>query len=139
MGFSRFISLALAASTVACGGYSPTSPTGGGQMATPPPPGTVAVNIQDFSFSPAAVSVKVGTTVQWTNRGPSAHTTTSDGGVWNSGNLAGPTSTGGYAGGASPGGTFSFKFTTAGTFPYHCSLHPPSVYPGFTGTVTVTP
>lgn len=108
-------------------------------MSNPPPPGVVAVNIQDFSFSPASVMVKLGTTVRWTNRGPAAHTTTSDAGVWNSGTLNAPTSTGGYAGGGSPGGIFDFKFTAAGTFTYHCSLHPPSVYPGFTGTVTVTP
>jgi hypothetical protein len=28
---------------------------------------------------------------------------------------------------------------TPGTFGYHCALHPPSMYPGFIGTVTVTP
>ena len=139
MSFMRVFSLGLVASTLACGGSTPTSPTGGGQGSNPPPPGSVAVNIQDFSFSPASVTVKVGTTVQWTNRGPSAHTTTSDGGVWNSGNLAGPSAGGGYGDGGSPGGTFRFKFTTAGSFTYHCSLHPPSAYPGFTGTVTVTP
>ena len=138
MSFMRVFSLGLVATTLACGGYTPTSPMGGGQGSNPPPPGAVPVNIQDLSFSPASVTIKVGTTVQWSNRGPSAHTTTSDAGVWNSGNLVGPTGTGGYAGGSS-GGTFSFTFTTEGTFGYHCSLHPPSAYPGFTGTVTVTP
>jgi plastocyanin len=115
----------------ACGGSS--TPTG----TTPPPPtGSVTtITIKDFAFSPAAVTVKAGTTVQWANAGPSAHTTTSDAGVWGSSLLSPP----GGAGGGSAGGTFSFTFTQAGTFPYHCSNHPPSLYPGFTGTITVTP
>ena len=37
------------------------------------------------------------------------------------------------------GQTFQFTFNTPGTFPYHCSIHPPSAFPGFIGTITVTP
>ena len=135
----RVVSFLLAA--IACGGYSaPTTPSGGGQVSNPPPPGSVSVNIQDFSFSPAAVTIKAGTTVHWANRGPSAHTTTSDNGTWDSGSLAGPSASGGaYGGNGSPGGSFDFTFTQAGTFSYHCSLHPPSTFPNFTGTVIVTP
>ena len=141
MSTPRIVSFLLAASVVACGGYSaPTTPSGGGQVSNPPPPGAVSVSIQNFSFSPAAVTIKAGTTVHWTNRGPSAHTTTSDNGTWDSGSLAGPsTGGGGYGGNGSPGGSFDFTFTQAGTFSYHCSLHPPSMFPNFTGTVTVTP
>jgi len=98
----------------------------------------VGVTIQDFSFSPAVVTVKVGTTVKWTNNGPSAHTTTSNTGTWASGQLSSPTSGGGYGGG-SPGATYQYTFMAAGTYAYHCSNHPPSTYPGFTGTITVTP
>jgi plastocyanin len=105
----------------------------------PPPGGSVAgVTIQDFSFSPAAVTVKVGTTVTWTNNGPAAHSATSNTGTWDSGLLSGPTSGGAYGGG-SAGGTYQYTFTAAGTYAYHCYLHPPSTYPGFTGTITVTP
>ena len=105
----------------------------------PPPSGSVVgVTIQDFSFSPAAVTVKVGTTVKWSNNGPSAHTVTSNIGTWDSGQLSGPTSGGGYGGG-SAGATYQYTFTAAGTYAYHCSNHPPSVYPSFTGTITVTP
>jgi plastocyanin len=137
MYLSRVIPLALVATTLACGGYSaPTGPTGG--MSSPPPSGSVAVSIQDFSFSPASITIKAGTTVRWTNQGPSAHTTTSDAAVWSSPTLGAPMSSGGYAGGGTSGGTFDFRFTQPGTFPYHCSLHPPSLYPGFTGMVTVT-
>ncbi|HVH69231.1 MAG TPA: plastocyanin/azurin family copper-binding protein [Gemmatimonadales bacterium] len=97
------------------------------------------VTIQDFSFSPAVLSVKVGTTVTWANNGPSAHTTTSDGGAWDSATLSAPSGGGAYGGG-SAGGTYSFTFTTAGTYPYHCAIHPPSIpmYAGFRGTITVT-
>ncbi len=107
-------------------------------MPTQPPAGTVSVTIRDFTFSPATVTIKAGTTVRWTNDGPSAHTTTSDGGAWDSGSLSPPSGGGGYGGGGSAGGTFDFTFMQPGSFPYHCSIHPPSSYPGFTGTVTVT-
>ena len=105
----------------------------------PLPAGSADVTIQDFTFSPASVSIKVGATVRSTNRGPSPHTTTSDNGVWNSGQLNPPSGGGGYGGGGAAGGTLQMTFTTAGTYGYHCTIHPPSVYPGFTGTVIVNP
>ena len=71
------VALILAASLSGCGGYSaPTAPTGSGQMSNPPPPGSMTVTIQDFSFSPATLTIKAGTIVHWKNNGPSAHTTT---------------------------------------------------------------
>lgn len=122
----------LAACVAACGSSS-TGPGGGGPTPTGP-----AVSIQNFAFAPSMVTVKVGQTVTWTNTGPSTHTATSDSLVWDSGNLSPPSGGGGYGGG-SPGGTFAFTFTKAGTYTYHCTIHPPSMYPSFTGTVTVTP
>jgi plastocyanin len=112
-------------------------------MSNPAPSDTVAVTIQDFTFSPAVLTIKAGTSVRWTNNGPSAHTTTSDTGVWDSGVLSAPGSAGGMSGGMSGGGgsagnTFDFTFTQPGTYQYHCTLHPPSLYPGFIGSVTVT-
>jgi plastocyanin len=97
------------------------------------------VTIQDFSFTPSAVMVKAGTIVTWVNDGPSAHTTTSDGAVWDSGTLSPPSGGGAYGGGTA-GGTYQVTFNTPGTYPYHCKLHPPSVaaYASFTGTITVT-
>ena len=70
-----------------------------------------SVTIADFMFTPASVTVNVGDTVTWSNSGPAAHTTTADGGAWDSGRLA-------------AGGTFAQTFRTAGTFAYHCSIHP---------------
>jgi len=120
-----FIGGLVAVATLAACSSSPTSPssstpTGGGMT------GGTTVSIRDFVFSPSTISVKVGTTVTWTNNGPSAHTTTSDASVWDSGTLG-------------AGGTFQHTFMQTGTFGYHCTIHPPSLYPGFTGTVTVTP
>jgi len=122
-----FIGGLLVAAALAACSSSPTSPssstpTGGGMT------GGTTVSISDFVFSPSTISVKVGTTVTWTNNGPSAHTTTSDGGVWDSGTLG-------------AGVTFQHTFMQTGTFGYHCTIHPPTLaqYRGFVGTVTVTP
>ena len=102
------------------------------------PSGTMAatrnVSIVDFAFDPAAMQVRLGTTVQWTNNGQFLHTSTSDDaahqnpqgfpgpGWWNSGNLV--------AGGV---GTFSWDFTAAGGFTYYCQRHPATM----TGRVNV--
>jgi plastocyanin len=69
-----------------------------------------AVTIQNFAFNPTPLNVAVGTTVTWTNSDGAAHTTTSDAGTWDSGAL-------------SNGGKFSFTFTQAGTYTYHCAIH----------------
>jgi plastocyanin len=120
----------------ACSGSASTGVMAG-PPPPPPPPGTVDVTIKDFSFVPAAVTIKVGQTVRWTNTGPSAHTSTSDTGVWDSKTIAAPGN--GYGGnGTSEGGTFQVTFMQPGTFGYHCTIHPPSMYPSFVGTVTVT-
>ena len=67
---------ALLLVSAACGSSTGLSLSGGGG-GNMPSGSVVAVIIKDFSFSPAAVTVKVGTTVKWTNNGPSAHTATS--------------------------------------------------------------
>ena len=87
---------------------------------TPVAAETVSVAIRDFAFSPATISVPVGTTVTWTNEDSEQHTATSTSGVWDSGIL-------------DTGGTFSFTFNTPGSFPYWCALHP-----SMRGTVVVT-
>jgi plastocyanin len=73
-----------------------------------------------FSFSPSAMTIKVGTTVTWTNKSSAPHTVTSDTGAFN-GSLG------------ESGATFKFTFTRAGTFSYHCSIHP-----YMKATITVT-
>ncbi len=78
---------------------------------TPPPAANYSVTISGFAFSPATLTVSAGATVTWTNKDSVAHTVTSDTGAFDSGNIA-------------PNATFSYKFTTAGTFSYHCAIHP---------------
>jgi plastocyanin len=87
------------------------------------PQTTNKVTIQNFAFSPASITVKAGTTVTWTNNDSAAHTVTE-----NDGKSGGPAS-----GDVNPGSTYSFTFKTAGTYQYHCAIHP-----SMTGTVVVT-
>ena len=114
------------------------------------------IDIHDFYYSPAAVTVRAGTTIEWVNRGPSAHTSTSDDGVWDSGSIAAPATGGGgtpppgtpppgmpppnpYARSLHAAGTsFSTILNTPGVYGFHCSLHPPATNPAFVGTITVT-
>jgi len=80
-----------------------------------------AVTIKDYAFSPAEIKVKVGTKVTWTNQDSVRHTVTADESEGPKSELFGK------------GETYSFTFTKAGTFAYHCEAHPQ-----MHGTVTVT-
>lgn len=94
---------------------------------TPSPPPAVAVTIQNFAFVPASVTVPKGTTVTWTNQDPAPHTIVNDAtSTIAPGQLFSSPSFG-------KGQTFSFTFNDAGTFAYHCGIHP-----SMHGTVTVT-
>lgn len=75
------------------------------------PETTRGVLIVLFAFRPSTVTVSVGDTVTWINAAFIPHTTTSDTGLWASGRL-------------NRLGRFSFTFTKAGTYTYHCSIHP---------------
>lgn len=86
------------------------------------PQATSSVTIQNFAFSPAAITVKKGTTVTWTNQDSTEHTVTETDGQ-----------TGPQSGSLGNGKTYTFAYNTAGTFHYHCSIHSE-----MTGTVTVT-
>jgi predicted lipoprotein with Yx(FWY)xxD motif len=73
---------------------------------------TVQVTIQNAAFSPQTITVAPGTTVIWTNKDSFDHTVTSDTNAWpDSGNLA-------------TNRTFSHTFANAGTYTYHCAIHP---------------
>jgi plastocyanin len=84
-----------------------------------PKPETMEVKIDNFTFGPAALTVMVGTTITWTNRDDIPHTVVSTDKVFKSKVL-------------DTDEKFSFTFSTPGTFPYFCSIHPK-----MTGTVVV--
>jgi plastocyanin len=86
----------------------------------PPPVMTASISAVDFGFRPATVTVRAGTRITFTNRGAATHTFTANAGLFNSGDVA-------------SGQSYSFTFMAAGTYVYHCQIHPM-----MTGTVTVT-
>jgi plastocyanin len=80
-----------------------------------------SVMIMDYAFTPADLTIPVGTTVVWTNMDAAPHNVVStDGGPLESDTLQ-------------TGDTFEFTFTEPGTYEYFCSIHPDMV-----GTITVT-
>jgi len=124
------LTLIVSVALVACTSTAST-PSSGGSTAGPAgassaasaPSGSVqnAVAISGFAFSPASITVPVGTKVTWANKDAAPHTITSDDGTtFDSGNLAN-------------GATYSFTFMKAGTFAYHCAIHT-----SMKGTVIVT-
>lgn len=80
------------------------------------------VDIHDLRFNPPTLTVKAGTTVTWTNSDQTAHTVTSD--------APGPGSTPTTpvpeftSKPLNPGQSYQHKFDKAGTYKYHCSIHP---------------
>jgi amicyanin len=75
---------------------------------------TSAVTINNFAFSPGAITVKAGTTVTWTNDDNVPHQIVADAADqpdFKSDVL--------YTGQA-----YNYTFTKAGTFGYHCQIHP---------------
>jgi len=81
---------------------------------------TETARIANFAFDPTNAGVKRGATLTWTNNDNIAHTVTFDDGSDSSGNL-------------NKGATFKRTFDKAGTFTYHCNIHP-----AMRGIVTVT-
>jgi N-acetylglucosamine-6-sulfatase len=81
------------------------------------------VSVQDFSFTPSSPQIGPGT-VLWSFEGPSTHTVTDASGLalFDSGP-------------ESVGASYPFTFTSAGTYNYHCSIHPRRMR----GTIAVTP
>ncbi len=133
---TRFCLLVVGALVLlaACGGGSTSStsaaptPTTIAQTPTPtltiaqptptPAPGSTQVVLivtnsdGSFGFSPARLTIRVGTTVIWKNMSSAPHTITSDDGTsFDSGTIP-------------VGGTFRHTFTKTGTFSYHCNYHP---------------
>jgi plastocyanin len=69
-----------------------------------------SVTVANMAFTPASVSVALGESVTWTFQDSVPHTSTSDQGFWDSGTRSG-------------GASYVRRFTSAGTFAYHCTIH----------------
>ena len=102
-----------------CTSYTPpATPPATTQTQAPGTPGTPTITIQNFAFSPAAITVPRGTTITWVNQDSAGHTIVSDA----QGSVAqGALFTSNALGN---GATYSFKFDNPGTYAYHCSIHP---------------
>lgn len=95
----------------------------GATPASPPPPPVAAqqagaatgkvvrAGMRNLAYVPGRIEIEAGTTVEWTNNDPLAHTVTSDNGAFDSGLIA-------------SGRTWRHTFTTPGTYPFHCNPHP---------------
>ena len=70
----------------------------------------IAVHIDNFTFEPKDLTVKVGSTVTWKNRDDIPHT------VVCAGKFRSKT--------LDTDDSFTFTFTSAGDYKYFCSLHP---------------
>ncbi len=92
-----------------------------GQPPTAAAAASSTVDIQNFAFSPVAVTVRAGTTVTWTNKDGEPHTVTERNKAFASPVL-------------SSGQSYSHTFTTPGSYSYLCTIHPFMV-----ATVVVTP
>lgn len=113
---------------IACGSTD-SPPSAPPSLPTPPPAtggplSSVAIPLNaatlgNRAYTPDEIDVVAGTTVTWMNTDSVSHTSTSDASGWDSGVIA-------------PGGQFSQAYSSAGTFSYHCAIHP-----GMVGTVVV--
>ena len=87
-------------------------------------PGTPKAKVEataDLKFSPNSSTLKTGDIIQWTNSGGVPHNVTFDSQPY----LTSQT--------FQQGDTWAAQFTVAGTYAYHCTIHP-----GMDGTITVS-
>ena len=107
--------------TVLCGAYTMLSACSGGpaapnsgvsQSARALTPATAtSVYIQDFTYVPAAIRVKKGTTIVFTNRDHVDHTVTANGHTFGSPKLV-------------QGRSWKHTFAVTGVMKYYCRIHP---------------
>jgi plastocyanin len=71
-----------------------------------------AISIDNFSFTPATLTVKAGTTVTWTNRDDIPHGIAATNNAFKKSQAL------------DTDDSYSFTFTTPGTYQYFCYLHP---------------
>lgn len=69
------------------------------------------VEIKDFAFSPAVLTVSAGESVKFVNHDQEAHTVVAQNGAFRSGGL-------------DTNDEWTVRLAKPGTYPYFCSLHP---------------
>jgi plastocyanin len=106
---------AVAGLAAGCGSSSPSAPTVTADVTI-----TMVGDRGNQSFSPNPTTMRVGQTVAWKNGDSTTHDATSDVTRFGTGTVS--------AGATSAPVTMS----TAGTFAYHCTIHP-----GMVGTLVV--
>jgi plastocyanin len=109
------VGVVAAALVAGCGGgahdTTASAPSGGTRS---------SISIRDFKFSPDPISVRSGARVQVTNSDSAPHSVTADDGKsFDSGTVQ-------------PGASGSIQAPGAGTYAYHCTIHP-----FMTGTLVV--
>jgi plastocyanin len=97
-----------------------SAPAGGAACSESAAAGEVSVAVKDFAFNPSAITATVGQTITFTNGDSAPHTATLDDGSCTTPNIASGSSDG-------------LTFTAAGTYPFHCKVHP-----NMKGTITVS-
>ena len=108
---------AISASAAACSSDSNGPPASGDVSIV-----SGAATKTTTAFAPNPLTKGIATPqVTWINNDGVTHRVVSDAPLFASGNLGN-------------GATFSFTFVAAGTYSYHCSIHPSMV-----GTITITP
>ncbi len=123
------LGLLLTLGVVACGGSTNSPASGSSAPAASVGTagvtlGTAAVKISatgQLTFDPVMQTAHVGDIIEWTNTGSVEHTITFD----TEPSLSDPS--------LQPGATWQVKFTTAGTYHYHCSIHS-----GMVGTIVIS-
>jgi plastocyanin len=92
--------------------------TPAGQPAAPPPAAVVdpaapvvKAGMRGMAYAPARIEIAAGTTVEWKNEDPLAHTVTAADGSFDSGPVP-------------PGGTWARTFTQPGSYDFRCTPHP---------------
>ena len=95
----------------AAGGQAPASNSVARSATMDTKPSGPAVTIDNFSFSPATLTVPAGTTVVWTNHDDIPHNIAERDQKFKSKAL-------------DTDDSFSYTFADAGTYEYFCGLHP---------------
>ena len=112
-----FFAIALLAVLSAAASLAPNPRAPAAEAATR----SVTIKIANFDFSPGVITVPAGTAVTWVNQDDDAHDIVADNKSFHSSPL-------------DTGESYSFTFTAAGTYGYHCGIHPHMV-----GKIVVTP